>query len=191
MIAVIDYGAGNTFNVLYSLQQLGAKAILTNKLKELENADKIIFPGVGHAAHAINNLNMHGLMQVIPNLTQPVLGICLGMQLLYNSSAEAISNALQIIDGQVNKFNIGLPVPHMGWNNIKCEQNILFKNIKNADFYFVHSYFAPINKNTIATCQYQIEFCAAVQKNNFYGVQFHPEKSGDAGMELLKNFLSI
>ena len=191
MIAVIDYGAGNTFNVMYALQQLGVQPILTSNKAQLQAADKVIFPGVGHATHALQQLEKNNILKLIPTLTQPVLGICLGMQLLFNSSEESALPALQIIDGQVQKFKIALQVPHMGWNTIENNNNILFKNINNQDFYFVHSYFAPINNFTIATCNYHHNFCAAVQKNNFYGVQFHPEKSGDTGLKLLQNFLAI
>ncbi len=191
MIAVINYGAGNTFNVLYALQQLGVQPILTNNVAELRAADKIIFPGVGHATYAMQQLIAHNITTVLPTLTQPVLGICLGMQLLYTNTAESTLPTLNIIKGNVKKFETQLPVPHTGWNNIDNDAHILFEGITTQDFYFVHSYYAAINEYSIATCNYQINFCAAVQKNNFYGVQFHPEKSGDAGLQLLKNFINL
>jgi imidazole glycerol-phosphate synthase subunit HisH len=191
MIAVIDYGAGNTFNVMYALQQLGTNPILTNDAKTLLEADKIIFPGVGHATHALEQLERANVLQHIPTLQQPVLGICLGMQLLFNSSQETNLNALQIINAPVNRFSITKPTPHMGWNNVTNKKHVLFDGIENEDFYFVHNYYGAINEDCIATCNYEIDFCAAVQHSNFYGTQFHPEKSGKAGLKLLQNFLAI
>jgi imidazole glycerol-phosphate synthase subunit HisH len=192
MIAVIDYGAGNTFNVLYALAQLGAAPLLTANEAELRNADKIIFPGVGHATHALAQLEQKKLLQVIPQLQQPVLGICLGMQLLFESSQESPLPALHIVDGQVKKFQLQIPVPHMGWNNVQTkEPHPLFNGIAQEDFYFVHSYYAPVIAHTIATTNYGHDFCAAVQHHNFYGTQFHPEKSGNAGLTLLENFLKL
>ncbi len=192
MIAVIDYGAGNTFNVLYALEQLGAAPLLTADEIELRRADKVIFPGVGHATHALEQLTQKKLLHIIPQLQQPVLGICLGMQLLFESSQESPLAALHIVDGQVKKFQLQLPVPHMGWNNVQVQQqHPLFAGVAQEDFYFVHSYYAPVTTHTIATTTYGHDFCAAVQHNNFYGTQFHPEKSGNAGLTLLENFLKL
>jgi imidazole glycerol-phosphate synthase subunit HisH len=192
MIAVIDYGAGNTFNVLYALEQLGAAPLLTADENVLRNAEKVIFPGVGHATHALQQLKEKNLLHIIPQLQQPVLGICLGMQLLFTNSEESPLPALNIVNGQVSKFQLQIPVPHMGWNTVQVSSNnILFNGIEQQDFYFVHSYYAPITEHTIGTTHYGHDFCAAVQHHNFYGTQFHPEKSGQAGLTLLKNFLNI
>jgi imidazole glycerol-phosphate synthase subunit HisH len=193
MIAVIDYGAGNTFNVLHALQELQVQAILTHNEADILKADKVIFPGVGHAQQAMQALQDRNLQTIIQQLQQPVLGICLGMQLLAASSTEGNTTTLGIIETIVERFNTKVPVPHMGWNNIEASAtHPLFANgIHNADYYFVHSYYMPKNKATIATCAYEINFTAAVQHNNFYGTQFHPEKSGTAGLQLLKNFLAL
>jgi imidazole glycerol-phosphate synthase subunit HisH len=191
MIAVIDYGAGNTFNVLYALEQLGTTPVLTADEKVLRTADKVIFPGVGHATHALEQLQEKKLLQVIPQLQQPVLGICLGMQLLFTNSEESPLSALNIVTGNVKKFKLNIPVPHMGWNTVQTNNNVLFTGIEQEDFYFVHSYYAPVTQHTIGTTYYGHDFCAAVQQQNFYGTQFHPEKSGNAGLTLLKNFLNI
>jgi imidazole glycerol-phosphate synthase subunit HisH len=193
MVAVINYGAGNTYNVVQALKALDAKPVLTNNELTIARANKIIFPGVGHAAQAMKFLRKYQLINVLQQVEQPLLGICLGMQLLAKHSNEGDTTALQILNTSIKQFKLKLPVPHIGWNNVKTNnsQPLFAGGIHNADFYFVHGYYMPVNKNTIATCNYEKDFTAATQYKNFYGTQFHPEKSGDAGMQLLKNFLAI
>lgn len=191
-IAIIDYGAGNVQSVLFSLERLGYKGTLTSDPEIIKSADKVIFPGVGEASSAMKMIQEKGLDKVIINLKQPVLGICLGMQLLCQSSEEGNAKGLKIFDTEIKKFNSYLKVPQMGWNTIYNLKSDLFQNIKENDYmYLVHSYYAPININTIATTKYGIEYTTAIQKDNFYGVQFHPEKSGSIGEMILKNFLQL
>lgn len=191
-IAIIDYGAGNVQSVLFSLERLGYKGTLTSDPEIIKSADKVIFPGVGEASSAMKMIQEKGLDKVIINLKQPVLGICLGMQLLCQSSEEGNAKGLKIFDTEIKKFNSELKVPQMGWNTIYNLKSDLFQNIKENDYmYLVHSYYAPININTIATTKYGIEYTTAIQKDNFYGVQFHPEKSGSIGEMILKNFLQL
>lgn len=192
MIALIDYGAGNIRSVQNALKRLGVESILTNRPDELRSAEKVIFPGVGEASFAMNQLREKALDQLIPSLTQPVLGICLGMQLLCTSSEEGDTQALGIFDTAVREFEPVLNVPHTGWNSCLIKSSPLLDGISSHDdFYFVHSYYAELCANTIATCDYIQPFSAALQKDNFFGVQFHPEKSAEIGAKLIQNFLSL
>lgn len=192
MIALIDYGAGNIRSVQNALTRLGVESKLTNQLDELRAADKVIFPGVGDASFAMSQIRKHQLNTFIPTLTQPVLGICLGMQLLCNSSEEGKTDALGIFNTTVKEFQPTLNVPHTGWNSCEVKPSPLFNEISSDDdFYFVHSFYAEICTDTIATCDYIAPFSAALQKNNFFGVQFHPEKSAEIGSKLIQNFLEL
>lgn len=189
-IALIDYGAGNVQSVLFALERLGFQGIVTNDVTIIQQADKVIFPGVGEASSAMQKLKSTGLDQVIPLLKQPVLGICLGMQLLCRHSEEGNTNALGIFDLDVKKFSNSVKVPQMGWNTIANLKSDLFQNISENEYmYLVHSYYVPENPFSIAQTNYGIDYASAIQKDNFYGVQFHPEKSGTAGEQILKNFL--
>lgn len=191
-LGIIDYGAGNTQSVKYALDRIGCKSVLTDDPFVLEGVDGVIFPGVGHAAHAMKVLNEKGLVSLIKGLKQPVLGICLGMQLLCEITEEGNEQGIGIVKEKVKRFVLDIPVPHMGWNQVSHKEVSLFENIpNNAYFYFVHSYFVPFFKNAIGWTDYGATFTAAFQKDNFYACQFHPEKSGKAGEQLLKNFIKI
>lgn len=191
---IIKYNAGNIQSVLNALERLGEAAILTDDPAEIQSAERVIFPGVGEASTAMNYLRERGLDAVICSLTQPVLGICLGMQLLGEHSEENDTECLGIVPARVRKLSSGggLKVPHVGWNTTQFIENQLFVNIpQNSFFYFVHSYAMELNEATIAQTDYGEPFTSAVQWRNFYGVQFHPEKSAEAGEQLLRNFLTI
>ena len=191
-IAIIDYGAGNVQSVLFALERLGFEGIVTNDWITIKSADKVIFPGVGEASSAMKMLQESGLDVLIPTLKQPVLGICLGMQLMCKYSEEGNTNGLGIFDVNVVKFSQEVKVPQMGWNTIYNLKTILFEGIKENEFmYLVHSFYAPLSENTIATTNYELEYSTALQRDNFYGVQFHPEKSGIFGEQILKNFLNL
>ena len=191
-IAIIDYGAGNIQSIQFALNRLGNEGILTNNPDEIRSADKVIFPGVGEASSAMEKLKNSGLDKVIPTLTQPVLGICLGMQLMCKYSEEGNTNGLGIFDVDVIKFSNEVKIPQIGWNTIYNLNSPLFDGIKENEYmYLVHSFYASIIENTIATTNYELEYSTALQKDNFYGVQFHPEKSGLVGEALLKNFLNL
>ena len=191
-IVIIDYGAGNTKSVQFALKRLGMEALLTNNEKLIRKADKIIFPGVGHANSAMEKLKQVGLDVVIPSLTQPVLGVCLGMQLMCEFSEEGNTKGLGIFDLEVIKFSAENKIPQIGWNTIFDLKSELLNNLNENEYmYFVHSYYVPKSDFTIATANYGLNYSAALQKNNFYGCQFHPEKSGDKGELILKNFLNI
>ena len=191
-IAIIDYGAGNVQSVLFALERLGFEGIVTNDWNTIKTADKVIFPGVGEASSAMKMLQESGLDVLIPTLKQPVLGICLGMQLMCKHSEEGNTNGLGIFDVNVVKFSQEVKVPQMGWNTIYNLKSPLFFGIKEKEFmYLVHSYYAPISENTIATTNYEHEYSTALQRDNFFGVQFHPEKSGVFGEQILKNFLQL
>ena len=191
-IAIIDYGAGNIQSIQFALNRLGYEGILTNKIDEIRSADKVIFPGVGEASAAMEKLINSGLNKVIPILTQPVLGICLGMQLMCKYSEEGNTNGLGIFDVDVIKFSNEVKIPQIGWNTIYNLNSPLFNEIKENEYlYLVHSFYAPTIENTIATTNYELEYSTALQKDNFYGVQFHPEKSGLVGEAILKNFLNL
>jgi glutamine amidotransferase len=190
-IVIIDYGAGNIQSIQFALERVGFKGVLSKDWIEIQKADKVIFPGVGEASSAMKKLKESGLDKLIPTLKQPVLGICLGMQLLCNSTEEGNTKGLGIFDVDVVKFSSKVKVPQMGWNTIYNLKSPLFEGIKENEFmYLVHSYYAKKSKETIATTNYEVEYSSAVQKNNFYGVQFHPEKSGVFGEQILKNFLN-
>ena len=192
MIAIIDYDAGNVRSLQFALERLGVNSLLTADPEVIKAADKVIFPGQGAAASAMKKLKQTGLDQLIPQLKQPVLGICLGMQLLCDTTEEGEVNGLGIIPGKVVRFSNKVKVPQMGWNTITNLQSPLFKDIKEDDFmYLVHSYYVPILDATIAQSNYDGPYSVALQKNNFYGVQFHPEKSSKAGSQLLQNFLAL
>jgi imidazole glycerol-phosphate synthase subunit HisH len=184
MIAIIKYNAGNTTSLRYALQRIGADAIITDHPAQIIRAEKVIFPGVGEASSAMNYLVERGLDNTIRNLTQPVLGICLGMQLLCNYSRENNTQGLCIFNSVVQKFPPLLKVPHVGWNKVR-EKELQY------DAYFVHSYYAELCTETTAETNYMFPFSATLQKDNFYGVQFHPEKSASAGERYLKQFLSL
>ncbi len=192
MIAIIDYDAGNVKSVQNALKKLGFEALITSDIETIKNAEKIIFPGVGEASSAMKKLQERGLDTVIPNLKQPVLGICLGMQLMCNTSEEGNTKALGIFDCEVKLFPNSDIVPHMGWNNVSEMKGKLLKNILEIDnFYFVHSYYAEVCENTTSVCDYITPFSATLEKNNFFAAQFHPEKSGETGFKLLENFLNL
>lgn len=191
-IAIINYGAGNIKSIQFALKRLGYEGVLTSDEIEIRNADYVIFPGVGEASSAMEKLRKSGLESIIPTLTQPVLGICLGMQLMCNASEEGNAEGLGIFNVDVVKFSSAKKVPQIGWNTIENLKGNLFKNISETQhIYMVHSYYAPICNETIATTEYGIHYSAALQKDNFYGVQFHPEKSSAIGEEILKNFLNL
>ena len=199
-LVLIKYNAGNTQSVLYALERLGAEALVTADPDEIRSADKVIFPGVGHAKTAMESLEANGLDAVIRELTQPVLGICVGMQLLCKHSEEEDTEALDVIPVHIKRFpSFGkdsgtgeLKVPQVGWNNIYNLKSPLFEGVaENSFIYNVHSYYAELSPFTIATCHYGAEYAAAVQKNNFYGVQFHAEKSAEIGDKILDNFLRL
>ncbi len=190
-IAIIKYNAGNIQSVLYALQRIGYNAVVTDVSEEISKADKVIFPGVGEASSAMKYLREKNIDAIIKNLKQPVLGICLGMQLMCKSSAEGNADCLGIFDEEVKKFQSDLfKVPQTGWNNIFDLKTNLFSDVKeNAYIYSVHSYYAAIGAHTIAKANYILDYSTALNKNNFYGVQFHPEKSADTGELILKNFI--
>ena len=191
-IVIINYGAGNIQSIMFAIERLGYKAVLSNNPEEIKSADKVIFPGVGEASYAMNKLIESGLDQLIPQLKQPVLGVCLGMQLLCNATEEGNTKGLGIFDVDVVKFTQKVKVPQIGWNTIYNLKSSLFKGIvKNEYMYLVNSFYAPICEDTIATTNYEVEYSSALQKDNFYGVQFHPEKSGDVGEKILGNFLEL
>jgi imidazole glycerol-phosphate synthase subunit HisH len=192
MIAIVKYNAGNIKSVQNALNRLGYKSILTDNQAELISADKVIFPGVGEASSAINYLREKGLDEVITNLKQPVLGICLGLQLMCKYSEEGDTRCLGIFDANVRLFPPVDKIPHMGWHNCLTMKGDLFKGVTvGDDLYFVHSYYAEISTFTFATCDYIVPFSAAMQKDNFYATQFHPEKSAETGERILKNFLEL
>ena len=197
-VGVIKYNAGNVQSVLYALQRLGVSAVVTDNPTEIQEADKVIFPGVGNAASAMEYLRKTALDELIISLTQPVLGICLGLQLLCNKSEEGNTKCLGIFDVEVKKFMNPLDseshfkIPHMGWNNIYDLSSPLLEGVKENSFvYFVHSYYAELSSETIATTDYIIPFSAAMHIDNFYGVQFHSEKSAAAGIQIISNFLNL
>jgi len=196
MIAIIDYNAGNTCSVINALKRQGIRFELTADHEKIRNAEKIILPGVGHAKAAMDNLIKRDLVNVLQKAEQPFLGICVGMQLMAKKSTEGPTEALGIVEDEVRKFEFDtnmIKIPHMGWNKISMErEHPIFQGIKNASYvYFVHSYYMPLNEHTLCSADYGFKYSAAIQKNNFIGVQFHPEKSGPIGERLLKNFVEL
>ena len=191
---IIDYNAGNTQSVIFALQRLGIEPFLTDDPEQIHNADKVIFPGVGEASTTMNFLKEKKLDQLLPQLKQPVLGICLGMQLMCSYSEENDTQCIGIFPEKVKKFQPvqGEKVPHMGWNKITDLSNGIFDaTLEGERVYFVHSYYAELSDHTSAQTDYVNPFSAALQKENFYATQFHPEKSGKVGAKILKNFLEL
>ncbi len=192
MIAIVKYNAGNIRSVENALHRLGAQYEITDSPEQLRAADKVIFPGVGEASSAMAYLRERGLDQVIQNLQNPFLGICLGLQLMCKYSQEGDTNCLNIFQENVLKFPETGKVPHMGWNNLTKIKGPLFHDLtEKDDMYFVHSYYAEVGDDTSAVTEYLVPFSAALQRDNFYGVQFHPEKSAEAGQKLIQNFLEF
>ncbi|QCX54174.1 imidazole glycerol phosphate synthase subunit HisH [Elizabethkingia sp. JS20170427COW] len=193
MVAIIKYNAGNTQSVFNAVQRLGYEAIITDDEALIKNAEKVIFPGVGEASSAMKYLKEKGLDTLIKKLQQPTLGICLGQQLMCQYSEEGNTECLGIFPIRVKRFPPTDIVPHMGWNTITITRNnILLKNIEDfSDVYYVHNFYCEPSEYNIAETQYILPFSAALQKDNFYATQFHPEKSADIGEEILKNFLSL
>ena len=191
-IVIINYGAGNIQSIKFAIRRLGYEAVLSDDVAEIEKADKVIFPGVGEASSAMKKLKASGLDTLIPNLKQPVLGICLGMQLMCNGSEEGNTQGLGIFNTDVIKFSDKVKVPQIGWNQISNLKSGLFQGISEGEYiYLVHSFYAPLCSETIAESEYELNYSAALRKDNFYGTQFHPEKSSDVGSEILKNFLKL
>jgi glutamine amidotransferase len=191
-VAIIDYGAGNLQSLKFALDRLDAEVVITSDTKVIQKADKLIFPGVGHATTAMNSLRKTGLDLLIPTLSQDTLGICLGMQLMCSSTEEGNQKGLDIFPTKVKKFKHQLKIPHMGWNNIMAHKGELFKNIStDAHFYCVHSYYVENNRCTTAKMEYGLSFSASLQKDNFFACQFHPEKSGEVGALFLQNFIEL
>ena len=191
-LVIINYGAGNIKSIQFAFKRLGVDAVLSDNPEEIMAADKIIFPGVGEASTAMKMLRESGLDKLIPTLKQPVLGICLGMQLLCNYTEEGNTKGIGIFQTDVKRFSNDVKVPQMGWNVIKNLKSKLFLGIKENEYmYLVHSYYAEHCNETIAKTDYGINYASALQHENFYGVQFHPEKSGIEGQKILKNFLEL
>ncbi|SKB65771.1 imidazole glycerol phosphate synthase subunit HisH [Maribacter arcticus] len=191
-IVIINYGAGNIQSIKFAIKRLGYEAVLSSDVSEIKNADKVIFPGVGEASSAMKKLRDSGLDKLIPSLKQPVLGICLGMQLMCHSSEEGNTAGLGIFDVDVVKFDSSVKVPQIGWNQInKLKSNLFHGVTENEHIYLVHSFYAPLCTETIAVCFYGLDYTAALKKDNFYGTQFHPEKSSGVGEKILKNFLNM
>ncbi len=191
-IAIVKYNAGNIQSVQYALNRLGVNPIITNNAQELLSADKVIFPGVGEASSAMAYLKKHNLDEIVKSIKNPVLGICLGMQLMCRHSEEGNADCLGIFDVAVKRFAPTQKVPHMGWNQIANFKGSLLKGIDEKSYvYFVHSYYAELNAYTTAECDYITDFSAGVEKDNFFAFQFHPEKSGQVGAKILENFIRL
>lgn len=196
-ITIVKYNAGNIQSVLYALERIGVEAVVTDDHAQIKAADKVIFPGVGEASSAMRYLKERGLDEVLKNLHQPVLGVCLGMQLMCKYSEENKTECLGIFEEEVKRFSPplgdgGIKVPQIGWNNIYDLKTDLFKDVPNNSYcYCVHGYYAALGQHTIATTDYVQPYSSALHKNNFYGVQFHPEKSAKVGEQILRNFLNV
>jgi len=193
-VSIIKYNAGNIKSVLFALERIGINATVTDNIDELKTSSKVIFPGVGEASSAMKYLREQQLDKVIVNLKQPVLGICLGMQLMCQYSEEANTDCLGIFDNTVKLFptNNTAKVPQIGWNTIYDLRTNLYKGVNENEYmYFVHSYYAEVGSNTTAKTTHGLEYSSSLQKDNFYGAQFHPEKSGDAGQIILENFIKL
>ncbi|MEQ8472287.1 MAG: imidazole glycerol phosphate synthase subunit HisH [Marinoscillum sp.] len=192
-LAIVKYNAGNVQSLTFALNRLGIEPVLSDDPGLLTTADKVIFPGQGEASSAMRSLREKGLDEVLRNLKQPFLGVCLGMQLMCESSEENDTQCLGIIPQNVKRFNnSAVKVPHMGWNDIHSLKSPIMADIREGDYlYFVHSYYVPLCEETIATADYPEAFSAALNKDNYYAIQPHPEKSADAGMKLLENFLKL
>jgi glutamine amidotransferase len=192
MIAIVKYTGGNIKSVQNAITRAGYQSVITDSEIELRNADKVIIPGVGEAGSAMNYLKERELDSVISSLKQPVLGICLGLQLMCRFSEEGNTKCLCIFDLDVRRFSPLDKVPHMGWNNFQSVSGDLFKGISaEDDVYYVHSYYTGLSQYTLAVCNYIMPFSAAIRKDNFYGIQFHPEKSAETGAKILRNFLEL
>lgn len=195
MIALVDSGGANLASVRFALERLGIDSRLTADPAEIRAAERVILPGVGSAQEGMRKLRARNLVDTIRSLTQPVIGFCLGEQLLFDSSEEGDTPALGLIPGRVTRLpeSPGITVPHMGWNTLEIRRDspLLHGIPREARFYFVHSYAGPVNAHTVATATHGVPFAAIVQRGNFHGVQFHPERSGPAGAQLLKNFLTL
>ena len=190
MIAIIKYNGGNVSSVQNSLNRLNVESVVTDDFDLIKKADQVIFPGVGEASSTMKLLKEKGLDQLIPTLKQPVLGVCLGMQLMCKNNEEGNTVGMGIFDIDIKKFPAKNIVPHMGWNTISDFKSGIFSGIEeNSDVYFVHSFYCELSENTTSVCDYILPFSASLQKDNFYAMQFHPEKSGDIGSRLLENFL--
>ncbi|NKI25004.1 imidazole glycerol phosphate synthase subunit HisH [Arenibacter sp. 6A1] len=191
-IVIINYGAGNIQSIKFAIQRLGYEAVLSSDKEEILAADKVIFPGVGEAGSAMGKLKDSGLHLLIPQLKQPVLGICLGMQLMCKATEEGNTSGLGIFEVNAVKFSNKVKVPQIGWNQIAKFDSVLFNGVSENEYiYMVHSFYVPICKDTIAVTNYDLDYSAALQKNNFYGTQFHPEKSSLVGERILRNFLEV
>lgn len=189
---IIQYNAGNIRSVDFALRRLGVHAEITDDPQKIRKAGKVVFPGVGEASSTMQYLEERGMDTLIKNLSQPVLGICLGLQLMSAHSEEGDTQAMGIFPAGVYKFRPGVKIPHMGWNRINRLQSPLFHDIEEGSYvYFVHSYYAENNNTAIASCSYQTTFAAAMHQNNFFATQFHPEKSGPVGAQILQNFIRL
>lgn len=192
MIAIIKYNGGNVNSVQNALDRLQTESVITDDFEIIQKADKVIFPGVGEASSTMKNLKEKGLNDLIPSLTQPVLGICLGMQLMCRNNEEGNTTGMGIFDINIKKFPPENLVPHMGWNTISGFKSSVFSGVEEkSDVYFVHSFYCELSEYTTSVCDYILPFSASLQKDNFFAMQFHPEKSGRIGNELLKNFLKL
>lgn len=192
-VAIIKYNAGNTQSVAFALERLGVNPAITDSLEEIQKADKVIFPGVGEASTTMNYLRSKKLNDLIPDLRQPVLGICLGMQLMCSYSEENNTPCLGIFNETVKQFKPAEKekIPHMGWNQLMNVKGWLSDTLEAKSVYFVHSYYVPLTVHTTATTEYTLPFSSAMKKDNFYAVQFHPEKSAETGEAIIKGFLSL